>query len=99
MAKHQSLEIRYISDNPWLCTGIRTESGRLKEVQSRINWDKIPGATLYRRIPDVGFTLDTVFISSGKSLCRTLEVARQLTKTCSVGSEVSSLVSLQSEQA
>ena len=102
MAKHQSLEMRKISDISLLCTGIHTESGRLKEVQSRINWDKILGDALYRRIPDVACTLDTVFINSGNSLCRTLEVARQRTNTCSVGSEqteMSSSASLQSEQA
>ena len=102
MAKHQSLEMRKISDISLLCAGIRTESGRLKEVQSRINWDKILGETLYRRIPDVGFTLETVFINSGNSLYRTPEVARQRTNTCSVGSEqteMSSSASLQSEQA
>ena len=67
---------------------MRTEVGRLKEAQSVMNWARILGETFLSSILDIGWTLATVFISSGKSLLLTPEVARHDTRTCSVDSVV-----------
>ena len=59
-------------------------SGRLNEVQSRMNWVRMCGATLYARIPDVGCTFATVFISSGNNLDLIEEVDWHVVRTCSI---------------
>ena len=64
-------------------------SGRLSEEQSRMNWVSVCGGMLWERIPEVGCTLATVFINSGKSLDRTSEVVGHDTSACSILSGLS----------
>ena len=66
-----------------LCAGIRIVSGRLSEVQSRIN---------LRECLEVGGAAATCTItltSSGNSLSLTSAVALQVANTCSIESVVS----------
>ena len=83
-----------MAEMPGLCIGMRMESGRLKDVQSRINWVRIDGGGRYWRIEHIGWTFDTSFMSSGKSLPLTSDVARHDTMTWSMES-VGALHSIQ----
>ena len=65
---------------------MRSDSGRLREVQSRINCVRILSGGCCRRISDIGCTLLTVFMSSGNSLLLTSAVALQEVKTWSMES-------------
>ena len=71
---------------PGLWAGTRVESGRFREVQSSMNWQRVEAAGVLLRIWHVGWTLATAFMSSGRSLLLTSMVALHTTRTCSIDS-------------
>ena len=85
IAWHQSLDVLKISDTLGLWAGIRQESGRFVEVQSRINWVRISGVRYDSwRISFVGCICTTVFKSSGYSRSLTSDKALHVTMMCSM---------------
>ena len=86
MEKQKSLESLKTAAMSGLCAGIRKESGRLSDVQSRINWVRMSALVVFTSRLQLGCTLATVMRRSGRSLLLTSLVALQTARTCSIES-------------
>ena len=86
MEKQKSLESLKTAAMSGLCAGIQKESGRLSEVQSRINWVRMSALVVFTSRLQLGCTLATVMRRSGRSLLLTSLVALQTARTCSIES-------------
>ena len=90
-AKHQSRLTRYIAEMPGLWAGTGMELGRFRDVQSSINWVKIEAVGLYWTMAQLGWSVATTFIGSGRSLLLISMVALQATRTLQADHRVSKI--------